>query len=60
MKQRQVVVFVSLLAFVLSLLVGGVLILINGDNPIVAYASLLKGAFSTKDNVANTLATSTQ
>ncbi|MFA7412599.1 MAG: ABC transporter permease [Tissierellaceae bacterium] len=60
MRQRQVVIFVSLLAFILSLLVGGILILINGDNPIVAYASLLKGAFSTPDNIANTLATSTQ
>lgn len=60
MKQKQVVIFVSLFAFILSMLVGGILILVNGDNPIVAYASLLKGAFSSLDSIANTLATSTQ
>lgn len=46
----------SLVSVLLALLVGATIMLADGINPLVAYASLLKGAFGGRYEVAETLA----
>ncbi len=48
-----------LLGIFTALVVGAVVILISGFNPLVAYPSLLKGAFGSASRVNNTLAATT-
>ena len=43
---------IPFLAILLAVLVGGVLILITGGNPIEAYVALLQGMFGTPGRVA--------
>ena len=45
-----------LIALFGSFLIGGVLILISGDNPLQAYASILKSAFGDSYGIASTVA----
>jgi len=49
----------ALLSLVLSLLVGALLLLVNGQNPLLAYQSLLYGAFGSMDRFAETLVKAT-
>ena len=48
-----------LLGIFTALVVGAVVILISGFDPLVAYPSLLKGAFGSASRVNNTLAATT-
>jgi ABC-type uncharacterized transport system permease subunit len=48
----------SLAALLLSLIIGGIIIAIIGTNPFKAYGLMLKGAFGSFKNVANTIASS--
>lgn len=47
------------LSVVLSLVVGGILLLLSGRNPLDAYESLLYGAFGTTDRFTETLVKAT-
>lgn len=49
----------AMLSLVLSLVVGGVLLLISGRDPIAAYRSLYYGAFGTTDRFTETLVKAT-
>ncbi|MBP8972254.1 MAG: ABC transporter permease [Anaerolineae bacterium] len=49
----------ALLSFVLSLLVGGLLLLISGRDPIAAYRSLYDGAFGSTSRFTETLVKAT-
>lgn len=49
----------AVLALILSLLVGALLVLLNGRNPIEAYDAMLYGAFGTHDRFAETLVKAT-
>ena len=51
-------ILVSLGTLILSLICGGVIIAIMGQNPFQAYYLLLKGAFGSGRVIANTLANS--
>ncbi len=51
--------FISLCAFLVSLVIGTVIILLNGDNPLVAYGALIEGAFNGMSNLAGTLSSAT-
>jgi simple sugar transport system permease protein len=55
-SRESVSVLVSVL---LTLVVGGVLVVINGDNPFVVYRSLFVHAFGSMQNLTNTLAAAT-
>lgn len=59
MKRNVLILLVSIAAFLVSMIVGGIIIMINGDNPVVAYGALIQGAFSSMDNLANTLSSAT-
>lgn len=52
-------IFTSLLAVFLAMLVGGIVIIIAGANPILAYQHLLYGAFGNTNNIAETLTKTT-
>ncbi len=52
-------VFLPLLGIFTALVVGAVIILLSGFNPISAYTTLLDGAFGNLERVNNTLATMT-
>ena len=52
-------VLVPVLAIVLAVVVGGVIILIVGENPFNAYWALLRGMFGSWDRVAGSLGRST-
>lgn len=52
-------VYQAALALVLSLLVGGALLLVSGRDPIAAYRSLYYGAFGTTDRFTETLVKTT-
>ncbi|MBD3323414.1 ABC transporter permease, partial [candidate division KSB3 bacterium] len=47
--------YFSAFAIVLAFLAGAVLILINRQNPLLAYSSLIQGAFGKPYRLANTL-----
>jgi len=49
----------SIIAFVLALVVSGIIILLSGYNPIIAYISLFQGAFGDFYSIAATLARAT-
>lgn len=49
----------SVLALVAALCVGAIVILLNGDSPVLAYGSLLKGSFSNAHYLAATLSSAT-
>jgi general nucleoside transport system permease protein len=49
----------SVLAVLLAMCVGTIVILINGDNPLLAYKSLFQGSFSNAHYIASTLSTAT-
>lgn len=48
--------YLSLLAVLLGLIFGALLMVVIGKNPIEAYTALLQGAFSSIENLGNTLA----
>ncbi len=52
---RLVDTFMPVLAVVLALLVGAVMLIMMGANPITAYKGLWEGAFGTKNAFSNTL-----
>jgi general nucleoside transport system permease protein len=45
-----------LISLFCAFLIGGVLILVSGDNPLRAYAAILKGAFGDSYGIASTIA----
>lgn len=49
----------SVSAFILSLLIAAVIILVSGFNPLKSYMALMVGAFGSWDNIATTLGTAT-
>lgn len=49
-------IYLLIFSIFLALLLGAVIILINGENPFLAYGALLKGAFGAKYKFASTLA----
>lgn len=56
-KKRNTEYLVSLfLSILAALLVGAVIMILNGRNPIVGYTALMRGAFGSKYNVATTFA----
>lgn len=59
MKKNVLVAGVSVGAFLASLLIGAVLILLNGDSPALAYASLFSGAFGSAKGIVGTLSSAT-
>lgn len=52
---RATAVLVPVLSVLLSFLVGGVIVVISGHDPVAAYVALLQGAFGSVFNLANTL-----
>ena len=46
-------------AFIVAIIIGGIVIMLNGDNPLVAYGALFEGAFSSVYNIVNTLSSAT-
>jgi general nucleoside transport system permease protein len=48
--------FTPLIAILIALLIGAIVMLVTGHNPLQAYGALFNGAFGTKVNFANTLA----
>ncbi len=46
---------VPLAAVLLAALIGAIILLISGANPLTAYGALLKGSFGTMDNLTRTL-----
>ena len=46
---------ISLIAFALSIVTGGIILAILGVNPLTAYASLFKGALGTPSAIAGTV-----
>lgn len=59
MSRKLLLPLISLLAFLAALVVGAVLILFNGDNPLVAYGALIEGSFNGMANIAGTLSSAT-
>jgi ABC-type uncharacterized transport system permease subunit len=49
----------TVLSILLALLIGAVLILINGDNPFIAYATMLQRSLGSIQNLSGTLAVAT-
>lgn len=49
----------SLLSVLLAILIGAVIILLNGDNPLLAYATMFQKSFGTPQTLANSLAVAT-
>ena len=49
----------SVLALIAALCVGAIVIVLNGDNPLLAYQSLLQGSFSNAHYLASTLSSAT-
>jgi len=54
-EDKLMTILTSILAVVMSLIVGGILILMAGTNPLVAYFYLANGAFGSVRNIAETL-----
>ncbi len=50
---------IPLIAVLMALLIGAVIILISGSNPLAAYGALLEGAFGSAKGIARTLEKST-
>lgn len=46
---------VPLAAVLLAVLIGAIILLISGANPLAAYGALLKGSFGSMDNISRTL-----
>lgn len=55
MKENTENILTPLLAILFALVIGAVLILFTGKNPLLAYAALLRGAFGTPIALAQTL-----
>lgn len=54
-KKRYILnIVVPILAVLLALIIGGIIILCRGGNPIEAYTALFVGAFSNERNIAKT------
>jgi simple sugar transport system permease protein len=59
LTQRAENIVLPIAAIVIALLVGAVLIWLNGSNPWTAYTALLDGALGSRENLARTLARAT-
>jgi len=59
LNQRAENVVLPIGAVVLALLIGAVMIRLNGSNPLTAYTALLDGALGSKDDLATTLSRAT-
>ncbi len=59
LKQAWRAVSVPLMAILLALLIGAIILLISGANPIEAYAALFEGAFGSPEAIQRTLEKST-
>lgn len=55
-KQKMDYIFSLAVAILLALLIGAIIILLNGKNPIEAYGALIKGSLGTKQALATTMA----
>jgi simple sugar transport system permease protein len=51
--------FIPLGSLVLALIMGGILLLISGYNPFIAYRAMISGAFGSFDSIADTLGIAT-
>ncbi|MFU0782814.1 MAG: ABC-type guanosine uptake system NupNOPQ, permease component NupP [Thermoanaerobacterium thermosaccharolyticum] len=49
-------IYMPILAVIIAIIIGSIIMLVTGFNPLAAYASLFIGAFGTLPNIANTLA----
>ncbi|HHV73241.1 ABC transporter permease [Thermoanaerobacterium sp. PSU-2] len=49
-------IYMPILAVVIAIIIGSIIMLATGFNPVAAYTSLFIGAFGTLPNIANTLA----
>ena len=59
LNKKTLAPITSVLALVAALIIGAVVIALNGDNPIQAYGALFKGAFGSMRNLASTLSSAT-
>ncbi len=59
LTQRAENIILPIAAVVIALLIGAVLIWLNGSNPWTAYTALVDGALGSKDDIARTLARAT-
>ena len=59
LTQRAENIILPIAAVVIALLIGAVLIALNGSNPWTAYTALIDGALGSKDDIARTLARAT-
>ncbi|MDR1193045.1 MAG: ABC transporter permease [Peptococcaceae bacterium] len=58
-SRKLLLPLISLCALIASLIIGAIIILINGDNPLVAYGALIEGSFNGMPNLAGTLSSAT-
>ncbi len=56
---KGLVAFLPLIATILALLIGSVVLLILGKNPIIAYGAMLEGAFGSLSGITQTLVKAT-
>ena len=56
---RAVTILVPIASILVALILGGVLILANGENPVAVYGAMLKGAFGSPNAIAETLVKTT-
>ena len=54
-REQTIELIIPIVAVLLALMLGALLILFIGKSPLVAYAALLKGAFGSKRDIAETL-----
>jgi len=58
MKNAIKELYVPVLSVIIAIIIGSIIMIITGFNPITAYVSLFIGAFGSVNNIANTLANS--
>lgn len=59
MTKKMIIPVTSIGSFIAALVIGAIVIALNGDNPLVAYAAMFEASFNGMYNIANTLASAT-
>lgn len=54
-KSRKLSILVPIISFLFSLVLGGIVLLLCGVNPLLTYLNMIKGALGTKINLYNTI-----
>ena len=54
-KERVIAALMPFLAVLVAFLIGAVILLLQGVNPLEAYQSMIVGAFGSKNGLADTL-----